>query len=197
VSRLPICATSRCGDHERIRTATGQALDVFASARLGYMAHGPSGWTRTTTSRVKSPVCCVHTTEGRELIRTQAPLPHISLGSAYGYRTRPSTLATWDAASTPRPNMDRLFAGPPTSFSFQRPCSFRAGGQQGIRTQPLPWENGVTARQRTIRSYCPFGDSARIRTRTRELWRLGCSRYTTLPLHNHFTIDSLKDTLLP
>jgi len=34
-------------------------------------------------------------------------------------------------------------------------------------------ENGVTARQRTIRSYRPFGNSARIRTRTRELWRLG------------------------
>jgi hypothetical protein len=30
-----------------------------------------------------------------------------SLGSAYGYRTRPSTLATWNATSTLRPNMDR------------------------------------------------------------------------------------------
>ena len=36
-------------------------------------------------------------------------------------------------------------------------------------------ENGVTARQRTIRSYRPNGDSARTRTRTHELWRLGCS----------------------
>ena len=32
------------------------------------MVIGPSGWTRTTTSRVKSPACCVHTTEGLELI---------------------------------------------------------------------------------------------------------------------------------
>jgi hypothetical protein len=35
------------------------------------------------------------------------PLPHIRSGSAYGYRTRPSTLATWNAASTPRPSLDR------------------------------------------------------------------------------------------
>ena len=35
------------------------------------------------------------------------PLPHIRVGSAYGYRTRPSALATRDASSTPRPNMDR------------------------------------------------------------------------------------------
>jgi hypothetical protein len=28
------------------------------------MAIGPSGWTRTTTSRVKSPACSVDTTEG-------------------------------------------------------------------------------------------------------------------------------------
>lgn len=30
------------------------------------MAFGPSGWTRTTTTRVKSPACCVDTTEGSE-----------------------------------------------------------------------------------------------------------------------------------
>jgi len=31
---------------------------------LGYMATGPSGWSRATTARVKSPACCVDTTEG-------------------------------------------------------------------------------------------------------------------------------------
>ena len=31
-------------------------------------ACGPSGWTRTTTSRVKSPACCVDTTKGLELM---------------------------------------------------------------------------------------------------------------------------------
>lgn len=82
---------------------------------------GPSGWTRTTTTRVKSPACCVDTTEGISTganggIRTRTsrlgrpagePLPHIRSGSAYGYRTRPSALATRDAPCTPRPNVDR------------------------------------------------------------------------------------------
>ena len=40
----------------------------FVSPRLrsgsGYMVTGPSGWTRTTTARVKSPACSVDTTEG-------------------------------------------------------------------------------------------------------------------------------------
>jgi hypothetical protein len=53
-----------------------------------------------------------------------------------------------------------LFTGPSTSIGYQRPRSCEH-----------------------IRSYRPSGDSARIRTRTRELWRLGCSRYTTLPSH--------------
>ena len=52
------------------------------------------------------------------------------------------------------------------------------------------WENGVTARQRTIRSYRPFGDSARTRTRTHELWRLGCFCTATLPMSPHVSPDS-------
>ena len=38
------------------------------------MAVGPSGWTRTTTSRVKSPACCVHTTEGMERMTGLEPV---------------------------------------------------------------------------------------------------------------------------
>ena len=61
------------------------------------------------------------------------------------------------------------FTGPSTSVSFQRPRSFELGG----------------------------GDSARSRTRTHELWRLGCSRYTTLPTSPHVSTVSTvaKDTL--
>src|SRR2546425_4812286 len=36
---------------------------------------GPSGWTRTTTSRVKSPACCVHTTKGMERMAGFEPAP--------------------------------------------------------------------------------------------------------------------------
>ena len=39
------------------------------------------------------------------------------------------------------------------------------------------------------------GDSARIRTRTHEVWRLGCFRYTTLSLSSH--LDRSVDTALP
>ena len=83
------------------------------------MAIGPSGWTRTTTSRVKGPECCVDTTEGLERMTGFEPVPQglegpwatvtpHSLWFGLWHRpTRPSKLATWDASSTPRPNMDR------------------------------------------------------------------------------------------
>ena len=176
-------------------------------------AVGPSGWTRTTTTRVKSPACCVDTTEGSwsRYIRSswsewrdsnphlkawkarRQPLPHIRSGSAYGYRTRPTALAARHAASTRRPNKDPVHA---TCVGCQRPRSCELGGRQGIRTQSLPRENGVTARQRTIRTYRPYGDSARIRTRTRELWRLGCFSYTTLPMSTSVTIVCEERTSL-
>jgi hypothetical protein len=187
------CATSRDGDHGRIRTANLQALDLPPLPRLGYMVIGPSGWTRTTTSRVKSPACCVDTTKGMELIPSielgrrpyhgrMLPLHQISTGASdrtqtgtsrlgrpvcaltpHSHLVRPTGLEPvpprWRRGMlppTPRPNRRRLFADVPTSFSCQRPCSFRAGGQQGIRTESaLAEDDGVTARQ-TIRSYCPL-----------------------------------------
>ena len=54
------------------------------------------------------------------------------------------------------------FTGPSTPVSFQRPRSFELVD----------------------------GDSARSRTRTHELWRLGCSRYTTLPTSPHVSTVS-------
>ena len=40
-----------------------------------------------------------------------------------------------------------------------------------------------------------FGDSARIRTRTHEVWRLGCSRYTTLSFLFH--VSTVSETEPP
>ena len=40
-----------------------------------------------------------------------------------------------------------------------------------------------------------LGDSARIRTRTHEVWRLGCSRYTTLSFGFH--VSTVSETNLP
>jgi hypothetical protein len=145
------------------------------------MAVGPSGWIRTTTSRVKSPACCVHTTKGIGAdqlganggIRTRTSrlgrpagdrYPTFALVRPTGIAPVPSTLAPWNAAFTPRPNMDRCYSPAHRHLSVVKdPTRFELVGS----------------------TYCPFGDSARIRTRTHEFWRLGCSRYTTLSMSLH------------
>ena len=83
---------------------------------------GPSGWTRTTTSRVKSPACCVHTTKGSELLERMAGLEPAPQGLEgpqatvtphslwFGLRVTIPPLRAGNAAactSTPRPNVDR------------------------------------------------------------------------------------------
>jgi hypothetical protein len=106
------CATSRCGDHGRIRTATWTGSRPAASARVGLHGHGPSGWTRTTTSRVKSPACCVDTTKGMELMlgieprrrpyqSPMLPLHHISVERMIGFEPIPQGLEGPQAAVTP------------------------------------------------------------------------------------------------
>ena len=69
-----------------------------------------------------------------------------------------------------------------------------AGGQQGIRTQASPLGRSVlqTAGGPSART-ARVGDSARIRTRTHEIWRLGCFRYTTLSFPR---LDSSVDAAL-
>jgi hypothetical protein len=132
---------------------------------------GPSGWTRTTTSRVKSPACCVHTPKGNcswsewrdsnpRLKAWKArgqPLPHIRVGSAYGYRTRPSALATRNASSTPRPNVDR-YRSPAHRLSSVIKDPALASWWAARDSNPIAplGKNGFTARQRTIRSYRPL-----------------------------------------
>ncbi len=86
-----------------------------------------------------------------------SPLDDTRVGSAYGYRTRPSTLATWDACLHTQAEQRPAVRPATTSRQFSKTPTHKSGvgGQQGIRTQPLPEENGVTTRQRTIRTYCP------------------------------------------
>ncbi len=57
-------------------------LSTCCLCPIGLHGHGPSGWTRTTTPRVKGPVCCADTTEGdwsrhagsnRDLFLTKEP----------------------------------------------------------------------------------------------------------------------------
>jgi hypothetical protein len=133
------------------------------------------------------------------------PLHHIRFGSAYAYRTPSASEAKRDesreAESSRNPSlhdgavgcdlhtqaerMDRLSSpGHRHPSVVKDPTHVELVGSQGFEPKRSP---------RGERGYGPsadhplvlpmFGDSARIRTRTRELWRLGCSRYTTLPTY--------------
>ena len=67
-------------------------LSTCCLCRIGLHGHGPSGWTRTTTARVKGPACCVDTTEGewsewrdsnphlKAWKARRQPLPHTRFG---------------------------------------------------------------------------------------------------------------------
>ncbi len=193
------CATSRDGDHGRIRTATGQALNLLPLPDWATWPIGPSGWTRTITSRVKSPACCVDTTEGGvERMTGFEPVPQGLEGPWatvtphslwFGLRVSHPSLHAGNVECILHTQAEHgpvLLTGPSTSFQFSKTPLMRSwwAARDSNPIAPLG-ENGVTARQRSIRSYRPYGDSARIRTRTHEFWRLGCFRYTTLSTSPH------------
>ena len=81
--------------------------------------------------------------------------------------------------------------GPLTSFQFSKTPLLTSwwAARDSNPSAPLG-DNGVTARPRTIRPHCPYGDSAGIRTRTHERWRLGCFCYTTLLTSPHVSTVS-------
>ena len=86
---------------------------------------GPSGWTRTTTARVKSPACCVDTTEGLIWFGLRVSNPSLRAGNA-------------ECSSTPRPNAGRW--GSPAQSPFRQLSKnplLRAGGALEARMPPL------------------------------------------------------------
>jgi len=174
------CATSRDGDHGRIRTATGQALNLLPLPDWATWPLVPLGGLEPPPHGLRARHAALTLQRGVELIPgiepgrrpyqgRRLPLHQISSGANDGIRTRtsrlgrpvgdpyptfalvrptgiaasrcrvaarqvhggpreawsptrPSTLATWNASSTPRPNMDR-YCSPAHRhrFSFQRP----------------------------------------------------------------------------
>ena len=180
-----------------------------ASANCATSRDGPSGWTRTTTTRVKSPGCCVDTTEGMERMTGFEPVPQGLEGPRatvtphslwFGLRVSSPSLHAGNVECALHTQAERgpvSFTGPSTPVSFQRPRSFEPGGRQGIRTQSLLGRTGLRPVGGPSAPYRPSGDSARSRTRTHELWRLGCSRYTTLPTSPHVStvLTVAKDTI--
>jgi hypothetical protein len=75
------------------------------------MATGPSGWTRTTTTRVKSPACCVDTTEGMEPPRGIEPRPR-------PYQGRMLPLSPWRLGASGRIRTGRHRVGGPRSYRW-------------------------------------------------------------------------------
>ena len=92
---------------------------------------GPSGWTRTTTSRVKSPACCVDTTKGIE---------HWS-----EWRDSNPHLKAWKARRRPLPHI-RIWFGLRVSNPF-----LRAGNAGCIPPHPGRTWTGVVHRPIDIR----------------------------------------------
>jgi hypothetical protein len=172
------CATSRDGDH--------------------YMAIGPSGWTRTTTSRVKSPACSVDTTEGsgaNDEIRTRTSRLGRPVGDRYPTfaLVRPTGIEPvpprWQRGMLP-PHPGRTWTGaahrPIDIVSvFKDPTLDELVGGKGFEPKRSPQGERGYGPPADHPLVPPIGDSARIRTWTHELWRLGCFCYTTLPTSPH------------
>lgn len=114
-----------------------------ASANCATSRDGPSGWTRTTTTRVKSPGCCVDTTEGMERMTGFEPVPQGLEGPRatvtphslwFGLRVSNPSLHAGNVECVLHTQAERgpvSFTGPSTSVSCQRPRSFELVGEPG------------------------------------------------------------------
>lgn len=102
--------------------------------RADDMVSGPSGWTRTTTARVKSPACSVDTTEGLLWFGLRVSNPCLRAGNAA-------------CSFTPRPNAGRWGSPAHSSFpsvvkepalaSWWTPTApFRLTSRHRLETQP-------------------------------------------------------------
>ena len=135
---------SRGFEPRSARSERAASADCATSRRCT----GPSGWTRTTTSRVKNPACCVDTTKGRW-----------TDGANGGTRTRTSRLGRpagnrYPTFALVRPLVsivDTLtehgpvaFTGPGTPVSCQRPRSCELVWRQRQDSNPDP--RGLEAR---------------------------------------------------
>jgi hypothetical protein len=102
----------------------------------------PSGWTRTTTSRVKSPACCIDTTEGLELIPgvkpgrrpyqgRRLPLHQISVERMAGLEPAPQDLEGPWATVTPHSLWFGLRDSHPSLHAGNVECSFHTQAEHG------------------------------------------------------------------
>ena len=181
-------------------------LDRLSTCRpcrgLGYMVTGPSGWTRTTTARVKGPACSVDTTEGLfELIRSalermagfepapqglEGPQAAVTPHSLwFGLRVKNPSLRAGNAecSSIPTPNGGRW--GSPAQSPFlsvvKEPALASWWAARDSNPMAPRRENGVTTRQRTIRTYRPAWRQRQDSNPDPRALEARMLRYTTLP----------------
>jgi hypothetical protein len=143
VPRLPI-APRADGDHGRTRTTTGQALDLLPLPDWATWPLVPLGGLEPRP---------------RGLRARHAPLTlQRGVGANGGIRTRTSRLGRPAGSRYPHSQLGTGVVHRPIDIrQLSKTPLLRAGGRQGIRTQTLRLrENGVTARQRTIRTYRPM-----------------------------------------
>jgi hypothetical protein len=109
---------------------------------------GPSGWTRTTTSRVKSPACCVHTTKGKLQLERMA-----------GLEPAPQGLEGPRATVTPHSRWFGLRASNPSLRAGNAGCILHTQAERGPVSLTGPSTFVGCQRPRScehIRSYRPF-----------------------------------------
>jgi hypothetical protein len=177
VPRLPVAPRADDAlDHGWIRTATGQALDLLPLPRwatwplvpprgLDAIAFGRDR-DRTRTSAIPGPQAAVTSDQRMERMAGIEPAPQGLEGLQaavtphslwFGLRVTIPSFRVGNAACALHTQAERwtgVVHRPIAILRFSKTPLVRAGGRPGIRTQLLPL-NGVTARQRTIRSYRP------------------------------------------
>jgi len=165
------------GDHGRIRTATGQALDLLPLPDW-------ATWPLVPPGGLEPPPHGLRT-------RHAALTPQ--RGIWFGLRVTIPSLHAGNVECSLHTQAEHgpvSFTGPSTSVSYQRTHSYELVGSKGFEPNRSRWENGVTARQRTIRSYRPLATAPGLEPGPTNLGGSDASSYTTLPLSPHVSTVS-------
>jgi hypothetical protein len=172
VPRLPI-APRADGDHGRTRTATGQALDLLPLPDWATWPLVPLGGLEPRPRGLRArhaPLTLQRGVGANGGIRTRTSRLGRPAGSRY------PTFATSDRCRSPAHRHPSVVKDPALASWWAARDSNPNAPVEGERGY------GPSADHPHVP---PHGDSARIRTRTLKLWRLGCSVYTTLPMSLH------------
>ena len=109
----------------------------------------------------------------------------VGVGANGGIRTRTSRLGRPAGNRYPTSALVRPTGIEPVPPRWQRGMHPPHSGRTWTGSVHRPIELCQLSKTPLVRAHPlvpPVGDSARIRTRTHEVWRLGCFRYTTLSL---------------